>query len=65
MTFTNDIREADIIWLNTNIFTLIDSNNLKLKNNGENIFLNQYPYESIITLKSNLTYLIQKNMGIK
>ena len=64
MTFTNDIREADIIWLNTNIFTLIDSNNLKLKNNGENIFLNQYPYESIITLKSNLTYLIQKNLGI-
>ena len=64
ITFTNDITEADIIWLNTNLFTLIDSHKLKLKNNGENIFLNQFPYESIITLKSNLTYLIQKNLGI-
>ena len=62
--FTNDIVEADIIWINSNIFTLLDENKIELKNKGENVYFNQFPYESVITFKSNLTYLIQENLGI-
>ena len=64
MEFTTEISEADIVWLNKNIFTVLESCNLKLKNNGENVFLNQFPYESIVTMKSNLSDLIQSNLGL-
>ena len=61
---TNDPREADIVWLNANIYDMLDANGIKFKNEGKNVFINQYPYESIITMKSFLSNLIQNNFGI-
>ena len=61
---TNDPKEADIIWLNTNIFDLLDSKSIIFKNEGKYVFINQFPYESIITMKSYLSNLIQNNFGI-
>ena len=59
--FTNSLNDADIIWLNANLFTFVDANKITLK---PHTHLNQYPYESIITMKSHLTDLIQTNAGI-
>ena len=64
MELTNDPKEADIVWLNSNIYDMLDSNGITFKNGGKNVFINQYPYESIITMKSFLSYLIQSNYGI-
>ena len=61
---TNDPKEADIIWLNANIFDILNSNQLIFKNEGKNVFINQYPYESVITMKSILSNLIQSNLGL-
>ena len=61
---TNDPKEADIVWLNANIFDMLDYNGIIFKNEGKYVFINQYPYESIITMKSLLSNLIQNNFGI-
>ena len=61
---TNDPKEADIVWLNANIFDMLDYNGIIFKNEGKYVFINQYPYESIITMKSLLSNLIQSNFGI-
>ena len=61
---TNDPKEADIVWLNANIFDILNSNQLIFKNEGKNVFINQYPYESVITMKSILSNLIQSNLGL-
>ena len=61
---TNDPREADIVWLNANIFDMLDYNGIIFKNEGKYVFINQYPYESIITMKSLLSNLIQNNFGV-
>ncbi len=61
---TNDPKEADIVWLNANIFDMLDYNGIIFKNKGKYVFINQYPYESIITMKSLLSNLIQNNFGI-
>lgn len=59
--FTTSLAEADIIWLNSNVFTAIEVNKLNLK---PHVNLNQFPYESIVTMKSHLSDLIQDNAGI-
>lgn len=59
--FVQSLEEADIIWLNSNIFSYISSNNVSIK---PHCHLNQFPYESVITLKSHLTDLIQNNGGL-
>ena len=61
---TNNVKEADIVWLNANIFDMLDYNGIIFKNEGKHVFINQYPYESIITMKSYLSNLIQNNFGI-
>ena len=61
---TNDPKEADIVWLNANIFDMLDYNGIIFKNEGKYVFINQYPYESVITMKSLLSNLIQSNFGI-
>ena len=61
---TNDPKEADIVWLNANIFDMLDYNGIIFKNEGKYVFINQYPYESIITMKSLLSNLIQNYFGI-
>ena len=61
---TNDPKEADIVWLNANIFDMLDYNGIIFKNEGKYVFINQYPYESIITMKSLLSNLIQNNFGV-
>ena len=61
---TNNPKEADIVWLNANIYDMLDFNGIKFKNDGKNVFINQYPYESIITMKSFLSNLIQNNFGL-
>ena len=61
---TNNVKEADIVWLNANIFDMLDCNSIIFKNEGKYVFINQFPYESIITMKSFLSNLIQNNFGI-
>ena len=64
MELTNDPKEADIVWLNANIYDMLEFNGITFKNEGKNVFINQYPYESIITMKSLLSILIQNNFGL-
>ena len=64
MELTKDPKEADILWLNANIWDLLEFKSLQLKNDGKNVFINQFPYESIITMKSYLANLIQSNLGL-
>jgi tubulin--tyrosine ligase-like protein 12 len=64
LELTKDPKEADIIWLNANIFDIIESNGKIFKNDGKNVFINQFPFESIVTMKSILSNLIQSNLGL-
>lgn len=64
MELTNDPKEADIVWLNANIYDMLECNGIQFKNKGKNVFINQFPYESIITMKSLLSNLIQSNLGL-
>ena len=64
LELTKDPKEADIVWLNANIWDMLEFNGIKFKNEGKNVFINQFPYESIITMKSHLSNLIQSNLGL-
>ena len=64
MELTKDPKEADILWLNANIWDMLEFKGIELKNEGKNVFINQFPYESIITMKSYLSNLIQSNLGL-
>ena len=64
LELTKDPKEADIVWLNANIWDMLEFNGIKFKNEGKNVFINQFPYESIITMKSYLSNLIQSNLGL-
>jgi tubulin--tyrosine ligase-like protein 12 len=64
LELTKDPKEADIVWLNANIFDIIESNGKIFKNDGKNVFINQFPFESIVTMKSILSNLIQSNLGL-
>ena len=64
LELTKDPKEADIVWLNANIWDMLEFNGYKLKNEGKNVFINQFPYESVITMKSHLSNLIQSNLGL-
>ena len=64
LELTKDPKEADIVWLNANIWDMLEFNGIKVKNEGKNVFINQFPYESIITMKSHLSNLIQSNLGL-
>ena len=58
---TNEVNEADILWLNLDYFKLAANPDIKLKSV---VFKNQYPFENIITMKSHLTDLVQSNFGL-
>ena len=64
LELTKDPKEADIVWLNANIWDMLEFNGIKFKNEGKNVFINQFPYESVITMKSHLSNLIQSNLGL-
>ena len=64
LELTKDPKEADIVWLNSNIWDMLEFNGIKFKNEGKNVFINQFPYESVITMKSHLSNLIQSNLGL-
>jgi tubulin--tyrosine ligase-like protein 12 len=57
---TMNVEEADIVWLNTDYF--------KLKEGGVNfknpVFKNQFPFESIVTMKNHIGDLLQSNLGL-
>jgi tubulin--tyrosine ligase-like protein 12 len=57
---TMNIEEADIVWLNMDFFKLKESD-IKLK---KILFKNQFPYESIVTMKNHMVDLIQSNLGL-
>jgi len=62
----SDLNIADILWLNTDVFKIIETGIFE-KEEGENpkvYFKNQFPFEGIITMKSHLSDLIQENFGL-
>jgi hypothetical protein len=61
-----DLTSADILWLNTDVFKILETGIFEVKE-GEKpkiLFKNQFPFEGIITMKSHLSYLIQDNFGL-
>ncbi len=62
----NDLSSADILWLNTDVFKIIETGIFDVENKEESkiYFKNQFPFEGIITMKNHLSNLIQDNFGL-
>lgn len=61
-----ELTSADILWLNTDVFKILETGIFEPKE-GEKpkvLFKNQFPFEGIITMKSHFSYLIQDNFGL-
>jgi hypothetical protein len=58
---TNNLDDADILWLNSDYFKLAQTYGEHLK---PRVYKNQFPFENIITMKSHMTDLVQSNMGL-
>lgn len=58
---TNNLDDADILWLNSDYFKLAETYGEHLK---PRVYKNQFPFENIITMKSHMTDLVQSNIGL-
>ena len=57
----SDITSADILWLNTDVFKVLETGIFKQE---QKVFKNQFPFEGVLTMKNHLSDLIQENFGI-